>query len=63
MDGCIQAAGDGSDLSIHRHQKQYENFILDWDWKLSPGGNSMLYHVVENPYFKVPMSAGPGVPN
>ena len=41
-------------------KKQYENFILDWDWKLSYGGNSgMLYHVVENPYFKVPYVTGP----
>ena len=61
MDGCIQAAGDGSDLSGYIvTKKQYENFILDWDWKLSYGGNSgMLYHVVENPYFKVPYVTGP----
>uniref|UniRef100_UPI0034E477FC DHHA2 domain-containing protein n=1 Tax=Dubosiella newyorkensis TaxID=1862672 RepID=UPI0034E477FC len=32
----------------------------DWDWKLSYGGNSgMLYHVVEDPYFKVPYVTGP----
>ena len=57
VDGCIQANGDGSDLSGYIvTKKQYENFIVDWDWKLSYGGNSgMLYHVVENPYyFKVP---------
>ena len=61
VDGCIQAAGDGSDLSGYIvTKKQYENFILDWDWKLSPGGNSgMLYHVVENPYFAVPYVTGP----
>ena len=61
VDGCIQAAGDGSDLSGYIvTKKQYENFILDWDWKLSYGGNSgMLYHVVENPYFKVPYVTGP----
>ncbi|WP_302927392.1 3-keto-disaccharide hydrolase, partial [Alistipes shahii] len=41
VDGCIQAAGDGSDLSGYIvTKKQYENFILDWDWKLSYGGNS-----------------------
>ena len=61
VDGCIQANGDGSDLSGYIvTKKQYENFILDWDWKLSYGGNSgMLYHVVENPYFKVPYVTGP----
>lgn len=61
VDGCIQAKGDGSDLSGYIvTDKQYDNFILDWDWKLSYGGNSgMLYHVVENPYFKVPYVTGP----
>lgn len=61
VDGCIQANGDGSDLSDYIvTDKEFENFILDWDWKLSYGGNSgMLYHVVENPYFKVPYVTGP----
>ncbi len=61
VDGCIQANGDGSDLSGYIvTEKQYDNFILDWDWKLSHGGNSgMLYHVVENPYFSVPYITGP----
>ena len=61
VDGCIQAKGGGSDMSGYIvTKKQYENFILDWDWKLSKGGNSgMLYHVVENPYFKVPYVTGP----
>lgn len=61
VDGCIQANGDGSDLSGYIvTKKQYENFILDWDWKLSHGGNSgMLYHVVEDPYFLVPYVTGP----
>ena len=61
VDGCIQANGDGSDLSGYIvTKKQYDNFILDWDWKLSYGGNSgMLYHVVEDLYFKVPYVTGP----
>ncbi|MBQ8889215.1 MAG: DUF1080 domain-containing protein [Bacteroidaceae bacterium] len=61
VDGCIQANGDGSDLSGYIvTEKQYENFIVDWDWKLSYGGNSgMIYHVVEDPYFKVPYVTGP----
>ncbi len=61
VDGCIQANGDGSDLSGYIvTEKQFENFIIDWDWKLSYGGNSgMLYHVIEDPYFKVPYVTGP----
>ena len=61
VDGCIQASGDGSDLSGYIvTDRKFDNFILDWDWKLSYGGNSgMLYHVVEDPYFKVPYVTGP----
>ena len=61
VDGCIQANGDGSDLSGYIvTDRKFDNFILDWDWKLSYGGNSgMLYHVVEDPYFPVPYVTGP----
>ncbi|WP_165043659.1 DUF1080 domain-containing protein [Dysgonomonas sp. ZJ709] len=61
VDGCIQAKGDGSDASGYIvSEKQYENFELSWDWKLSKGGNSgMLYHVVERPQFAVPYVTGP----
>lgn len=61
VDGVIQAHGDGSDLSGYIvTDRQFDNFILDWDWKLSHGGNSgILYHVVEDPYFKVPYVTGP----
>jgi len=61
VDGCIQAKGAGSDGSGYLvTYKEYENFELSWDWKLSKGGNSgMLYHVVERPQFKVPYVTGP----
>ena len=61
VDGCIQAKGEGSDLNGYIvTDKEYENFELSWDWKLSKGGNSgMLYHVVENRAFKVPYITGP----
>ncbi len=61
VDGCIQAKGSGSDASGYIvTDKEYENFILSWDWKLSKGGNSgMLYHVVERPEFDVPYVTGP----
>lgn len=61
VDGCIQAKGGGSDENGYIvTDKQYENFILSWDFKLSKGGNSgMLYHVVERPQYKVPYITGP----
>lgn len=61
VDGCIQAKGDGSDGNGYIvTDKQYENFELSWDWKLSKGGNSgMIYHVVERPQFNVPYVTGP----
>jgi hypothetical protein len=61
VDGCIQAKGNGSDASGYIVTgKQYENFELYWEWKLSKGGNSgMLYHVVEGPEYKVPYVTGP----
>ena len=60
VDGCIQAAGDGSDLSGYIvTKKQYENFISTGTEALSGGGNSgMLYHVVENPISRFPASPG-----
>ncbi len=61
VDGCIQAKGEGSDGSGYIvTDKQYENFIISWDWKLSEGGNSgMLFHVVERPQYAVPYVTGP----
>ena len=60
-DGTIQAKGGGGDA--HGYivtEKIYENFELVWDWKIAKGGNSgILYHVVENPAFKVPYVTGP----
>lgn len=61
VDGCIQAKGTGSDASGYIvTDREFGNFILSWDWKLSKGGNSgMLYHVVERPEFDVPYVTGP----
>ncbi|MCK9342819.1 MAG: DUF1080 domain-containing protein [Massilibacteroides sp.] len=61
VNGCIQAKGAGADGSGYLvTNKQYENFVLTWDWNLSKGGNSgMLYHVVERPQYKVPYVTGP----
>lgn len=59
--GTIRADGEGSDASGYIvTDKQYENFELVWDWKISKGGNSgLLYHVVERPQFIVPYITGP----
>ena len=61
VDGCIQAKGAGSDGTGYIvTDKQYENFELSWDWKLTKGGNSgMLYHVVEGRQYQVPYVTGP----
>ena len=40
--------------------KEYTNFDLKWEWKISKGGNSgMMYHVVERKCFPVPYVTGP----
>src|SRR5689334_5269174 len=44
---CLGAAKDahGGDIVS---DKEYENFELTWDWKVSKGSNSgMMYHVIE----------------
>jgi hypothetical protein len=59
--GTLTSLGTGSDSTGYIvTAKQYENFIIDFDWKISEGGNSgLLYHVVERPEFKVPYVTGP----
>jgi hypothetical protein len=61
VDGAIQADGSGSDASGYIVTKrEYENFHLSVDWRLTDGGNSgLLYHVVERPEFAVPYVTGP----
>ncbi len=61
VDGTIQADGSGSDASGYIvTKKEYENFHISLDWKLTHGGNSgIIYHVVERPEFKVPYVTGP----
>lgn len=59
--GTLTSLGSGSDSTGYIvTQKQYENFIVTFDWKISDKGNSgFLYHVVERPEFKVPYVTGP----
>lgn len=56
---CLGAAkGDaGGDIVS---DKEYGNFELKWDWKITKGGNSgVMYHVVENAKYKAPYETGP----
>lgn len=59
--GTLTALGQGSDSTGYIvTEKEYGNFIISFDWKISDGGNSgLLYHVVERPAFKVPYVTGP----
>ena len=59
--GTLTALGTGSDSTGYIvTRKEYENFIITFDWKIAEGGNSgLLYHVVERPQYKVPYVTGP----
>lgn len=59
--GMLTSLGEGSDSTGYIvTKKEYENFIVDFDWKIEAGGNSgFLYHVVERPEYKVPYVTGP----
>lgn len=56
---CLGAAeGDtGGDIVTDR---EFENFELEWDWKITKGGNSgVMYHVIESSKYKAPYETGP----
>lgn len=59
--GLLASLGTGSDSTGYIvTEKEYGNFIVDFDWKIQEGGNSgFLYHVVERPEYKVPYITGP----
>lgn len=55
-DGNWQAK-DGGDIVS---QDEYENFILELEWKISPCGNSgIIYNVVESPEYDYVWNTGP----
>ena len=60
-DGCLLGQGLGGDIGGDIvTEKEYGNFILKWDWKLGPHGNSgVMYHVVEGDQYKAPYETGP----
>ncbi len=56
---CLGAAPDaeGGDIVSDR---EFENFDLSWEWKMSKAGNSgLMYHVVESSQYRAPYETGP----
>lgn len=40
--------------------KEYQNFELSWEWKISKAGNSgVMYQVIEDPKYRAPWETGP----
>ena len=65
-DGAIMCDGEGLGEGSGKMggslitAREFENFDLVLDYKLSPGGNSgILYHVVEDPKYKYDYETGP----
>lgn len=60
-DGSLVGQGLGGDIggdivSVN----EYDNFILKWDWKLGPYGNSgVMYHVVVDEKYNAAYETGP----
>lgn len=56
---CLGTAKDASGGDLVS-DKQFENFELRWDWKISKGGNGgLMYHVIEDTQYKTPYETGP----
>ncbi|MCR9082037.1 MAG: DUF1080 domain-containing protein [Cyclobacteriaceae bacterium] len=63
-DGAMKGLGatGGSDIGgdIVFGPMEFEEFEMEFTWKISPGGNSgVFYHVVEGPDYKAPYYTGP----
>lgn len=57
VDGAITRVGEGGDLITDR---EFGNFDLALDWKISPGGNSgIIYRVVEDSTLDYVWQSGP----
>jgi Domain of Unknown Function (DUF1080) len=56
---CLGASKDASGGDLVS-DKEYENFDLSWQWKVSKGANSgVIYHVIESPKYKTTYETGP----
>ncbi len=60
-DGSLMGQGLGGDIGGDIVSvKEYDNFILKWDWKLGPHGNSgVMYHVIEDEKYVAGYETGP----
>lgn len=61
-DGTLKSLGTGGDLGgdIVYGAREFDNFQLELEWKISEGGNSgIFYHVLEGEQFKVPYETAP----
>ncbi|PRY88884.1 3-keto-disaccharide hydrolase [Mongoliibacter ruber] len=61
-DGALKALGSGGDIGgdIVFGPLDFEEFELEFTWKIAPGGNSgVFYHVVEDPKYNAPYETGP----
>ncbi|MGY6520860.1 MAG: 3-keto-disaccharide hydrolase [Mongoliitalea sp.] len=61
-DGALKALGLGGDIGgdIVFGPVDFDEFELEFTWKIAPGGNSgVFYHVVEGSQYKAPYETGP----
>lgn len=60
-EGCLVGQGLGGDIGGDIVSVgAYDNFILKWQWKLGPNGNSgVMYHVLEGEQYKAAYETGP----
>ncbi|WP_194776799.1 3-keto-disaccharide hydrolase [Pararhodonellum marinum] len=61
-DGALKALGTGGDIGgdIVFGPMEFEEFEMEFTWKIAPGGNSgVFYHVVEDPKYAAPYETGP----
>ncbi len=57
-EGCLVALSQGSNDIVS--DREYENFELSLEWKVSPGGNSgIFFNVVESPKYEALYMTGP----
>ncbi|MDH5608155.1 MAG: DUF1080 domain-containing protein [Cyclobacteriaceae bacterium] len=61
-EGTLKSEGMGGDIGgdIVYGAREFDNFELELEWKISAGGNSgIFYHVKEGEQYKAPYETGP----
>ncbi len=61
-DGSLKSLGTGGDIGgdIVYGAREFDNFELRFEWKISEGGNSgVFYHVLEGEKYKAPYESAP----